>query len=270
MQSLGNDFVVFDAVRQSLALTPRQAAWIADRHTGIGCDQVLLAEAASDADFGFRIFNADGSEVGQCGNGARCLARFLADQGLTDKTEIIVRTLTSRLRLTLAPGHQVSVDMGIPEFDPDAIPMLVDARQRSYTLAVDGTEVDVSAVSMGNPHAVVMVADVDSAPVDTLGPAVEHHPSFPDRANVGFAQILDRRNLRLRVHERGVGETRACGSGACAAVAVGRDLGRLADHVTVELPGGTLRIDWPGPGQELTMTGPAHTVFDGTVNLEGL
>ncbi|HEB98919.1 MAG TPA: diaminopimelate epimerase [Thiotrichales bacterium] len=269
MHGLGNDFVVIDAIRQHVELPPDAIRHIADRRRGIGCDQVLLVERpqSPDADFRYRIFNADGSEVEQCGNGARCFARFVRDEGLTTKDRIPVETLAGLIELEVLADGQVRVDMGEPVFEPQRIPFQAEARAPSYALEVNGESLDIGAVSMGNPHAVLRVEDVSEAPVARLGPAIEHHPRFPQRANVGFMQILDRGRIRLRVFERGVGETEACGTGACAAVVVGRLQGLLDEEVQVSLPGGDLVISWAGEGAPLYMTGPAERVFEGSIEL---
>jgi len=268
MQGLGNDFVVLDGVRQRLSLSAEHCRFLADRHFGIGCDQILLVEAPRLAatDFHYRIINADGSEVEQCGNGARCFARFVRDQGLTDKTEIPVGTAAGAIRLFVEADGQVRVNMGPPLFDPTLIPFEAGAEADQYELEVDGSLVRIGAVSLGNPHAVLLVDDLEQAPVARLGPFIEHHPRFPRRVNVGFAQILDPGQVRLRVHERGAGETLACGTGACAAVAVGHRLGLLAERVRVRLPGGDLVIRWAGGAEPLWMTGPAQTVFHGEID----
>lgn len=269
MQGLGNDFVVIDAVSRPVVLTAAQLRRLADRHLGVGCDQVLLVEPAPGPgiDFGYRIFNADGGEVGQCGNGARCLARFLRESGLSDRDRVRVGTASRVMELRIEADGQVSVDMGEPVFDPARIPLAVDAEAERYALEVDGETLSFGAVSMGNPHMLIEVADAGAAPVARLGPRLESHPLFPERVNVGFAQRLAPDRLRLRVYERGVGETRACGSGACAAVAVGRRQGWLDERVTVALTGGELVIHWHGPGTSLWMTGPAATVFQGRIDL---
>lgn len=269
MHGLGNDFVVFDGVRQRVELSADQVRRLADRRFGVGCDQVLLVEPPRGAEalFRYRIFNADGSEVQQCGNGARCFARFVRDEGLTDADVIPVETASGLIQLYLEPDGEVRVDMGMPRFTPAALPMAVAKEAEHYTLQVNGEQVTIGAVSMGNPHAVLQVDAVDTAPVSTLGPAIEGHPLFPERVNVGFLQVVDRTHVRLRVYERGAGETLACGTGACAAVAVGRRWGMLDDSVTVSLPGGNLRIDWTGPGEALWMTGPAARVFDGEIEI---
>ncbi|MEK7697646.1 MAG: diaminopimelate epimerase, partial [Pseudomonadota bacterium] len=217
MHGAGIDFVVFDGVNQRVNLTPAQIRRLADRRFGVGCDQVLLVERpdAPGADFRYRIFNADGGEVEQCGNGARCFVRFVRDRGLTQKDEIVVETLGGLIRPRLEPDGEVSVDMGVPRFEPREVPFEAPARAPLYDLEVDGQTVQVSVLSMGNPHAVQLVPDVDAAPVNTQGAKIERHPRFPKRVNAGYMQIMDRRHIRLRVYERGVGETLACGSGAC-------------------------------------------------------
>jgi diaminopimelate epimerase len=267
MHGIGNDFVVIDAIRQSVALTPAAIRTLADRHVGIGCDQLLLVEAPTraDADFRYRIFNADGSEVEQCGNGARCFARFVREHGLSDRDELCVETAAGLLRLRLLADGRVAVDMGQPRLEPAEVPFFATERAARYPIAADGVELEIAAVSMGNPHAVLMVEDVERAPVAHLGPLLERHGRFPNRANVGFMQILAPDHIRLRVFERGTGETRACGSGACAAVVAGRLWGLLWPNVRVDLPGGTLEIHWAGEGEPVTMIGPATTVFEGWI-----
>lgn len=270
MHGAGNDFVVFDGVSRPIHLTPEKIRRLADRHFGIGCDQVLLVErpAASGADFRYRIFNADGGEVEQCGNGARCFVRFVRDKGLTAKDEIALETLAGMIYPRLEPDGSVTVNMGVPRFEPDEVPFKAEARQNVYDLKVDGQTVSMSVLSMGNPHAVQVVMDVDSAPVNTQGPIIERHPRFPRGVNAGYMQIVDPRHIRLRVYERGAGETLACGSGACAAMVAGRQRGLLDDKVEVKLLGGTLRVSWAGEGQPVRMTGPAVTVFEGTIDLD--
>jgi diaminopimelate epimerase len=269
MQGLGNDFVVFDGVRQRVDLDAEFARRLADRRFGVGCDQILLVEPPRlpETDFHYRIFNSDGSEVEQCGNGARCFARFVRDQGLSDKDEIPVGTAAGAIRLYLEPDGQVRVDMGAPTFDPARIPFEAECESEDATYALDVADRTrtIGVLSMGNPHAVLIVEDIDSAPVATLGPLIEHHPDFPRRVNVGFMQILGPNAIRLRVHERGAGETLACGTGACAAVVSGRRRGRLDERVRVALPGGELVIEWRGPGHPVWMTGPAVTVFEGEI-----
>ncbi|MCX7627304.1 MAG: diaminopimelate epimerase [Methylophilaceae bacterium] len=269
MQGLGNDFVVIDGVRQHVKLDAASIRKMADRHFGIGCDQVLLVEPpdSAEADFRYRIFNADGSEVEQCGNGARCFVRFVHDQGLTDKREIRVQTAGGLIVPRLEDDGLVTVNMGIPCFEPEAIPFLAERRAPTYWLDVGETRIEISALSMGNPHAVQVVPDVEQAPVAQLGPLIEHHARFPRRVNAGFMQIVDRQHIRLRVHERGVGETLACGSGACAAVVAGISRGLLDHRVCVAMQGGALRIEWNGETEPVLMTGPAVVVFTGEIEL---
>ena len=269
MHGLGNDFVVIDAINQEVTLSTEQVRQLADRRFGIGCDQLLLVEApgSQDTDFRYRIFNADGGEVGQCGNGARCFMRFVHEQGLTDKREIAVETASGHLQLVLEDDGQVTVNMGKPRLAPADIPFDAPAYAQTYTLALDGSELEIAAVSMGNPHAVIRVEDVDAAPVDQLGPLVEGHPRFPERANAGFMQIIDFEHIRLRVYERGAGETLACGSGACAAVVAGRLWDQLSARVNVALRGGNLVVSWAGTGYPVYMTGPATRVFKGRIDL---
>ena len=269
MHGLGNDFVVIDAVRQSIALAPGQVRFIADRHLGVGCDQLLVVEKADrpDVDFRYRIFNADGGEVEQCGNGARCFARFVHEQGLSDKREICVETMRGVISPRLEAGGDVTVDMGAPVFDPERIPFVSSSVDVVQLLNVGGKNVQITAVSMGNPHAVQVVANVDTAPVEKQGPLIEAHSRFPQRVNAGFMQVVGRRNIRLRVFERGAGETLACGTGACAAVVTGIVRGLLDAPVRVETRGGELTIDWQGAGTPVLMTGPAVTVFTGEIEL---
>ena len=269
MQGLGNDFVVIDAVRQPIRLTEAQVRYLADRHFGIGCDQLLIVEPAQtpDVDFRYRIFNADGGEVEQCGNGARCFARFVFDQGLTDKREIRVETKKGIIAPRLEADGNVTVDMGVPVLNPADVPFVSDSDAYVQPLDVAGTSVAITAVSMGNPHAVQVVADVDTAPVAEQGPLIEHHPRFPARVNAGFLQVVDDHRVRLRVFERGAGETLACGTGACAAVVAGILRGLVASPVAVETRGGELTIAWNGVGTPVLMTGPAVTVFSGELTL---
>jgi diaminopimelate epimerase len=269
MHGLGNDFVVLDATREPLLLDAERVRRIARRRFGIGCDQVLVVEPppSTEVDFGYRIFNADGSEVGQCGNGARCLAQFVREKGLFSSDVVRVQTRSGRLELRFEPDGQVTVDMGVPSFEPADLPMTVAVEAEHYRLDVDGELVEFGAVSMGNPHIVLEVDDVRGAPVERLGPLLESHPLFPERVNVGFMQRLGRDRIRVRVFERGSGETLACGSGACAAVAVGCDRGQLRERVTVELNGGELVIQWTGRDQPVYMTGPAVTVYEGRADL---
>lgn len=265
MQALGNDFAVIDGVSHPVALTRAQIQLMADRHFGIGFDQLLLLEPARtpDADFNYRIFNADGGEVEQCGNGARCLGRFIHENGLSAKTSFTVATLAGKLQIRLEANNTVNVAMGIPVFEPAQIPFIMAAQALRYDLPVEGQTVEIGAVNIGNPHAVIAVADVDTAPVRQLGTKIEKHPLFPRGVNVGFMQIVDPEQIRLRVYERGAGETLACGSGACAAVVIGNSRGLLADKVTVKLPGGALSVSWSGPGTAVWLAGPAETVFTG-------
>jgi len=269
MQGLGNDFVVIDATSRPIDLSMEQIRFLANRRFGVGCDQVLLVEPPrqSNVDFTYRIFNADGGEVEQCGNGARCFARYVRDHGLTRKADISVATSAGVIMLHVEADGQITVDMGVPRFEPDEIPFAAEARAEIYPLALGATEVEIGVVSMGNPHAVLRVEQVDSAPVTSMGPEIEVHERFPRRVNVGFMQVVDRQHIRLRVYERGAGETLACGTGACAAVVVGRQCGWLDDKVTVSLPGGELKIQWPGEGHSVMMTGPAVSVFEGRVRL---
>jgi diaminopimelate epimerase len=269
MHGLGNDFVVIDAIHQAVSLSAEQVRRFASRRFGIGCDQVLLVEPPDqpEVDFSYRIFNADGSEVAQCGNGARCFARFVRIHGLSVKNVLEVSTLAGRIQLFIEPGQQVRVNMGVPQWDPAHIPFFAPDRAASYDLELGGEHVSIAAVSIGNPHAVLQVADVLQAPVERLGPIIERHPRFPQRVNVGFMQILNGARIRLRVFERGAGETLACGSGACAAVAVGRQLGLLDEDVDVELAAGALQIRWEGGAHPVWMTGPAEHVFDGRIEL---
>jgi diaminopimelate epimerase len=268
MHGLGNDFVVLDATSRPLELNREQRRTLADRHLGIGCDQILQVERARDADtdFYYRIFNADGSEVEQCGNGARCFVRYVHEKNLTSKREIRVGTKGGVITPRLEPDGQVTVDMGVPQFEPSAIPFVASQRALTYPLEIGAKTVEINALSMGNPHAVQIVPDVDAAPVLTEGPRIETHARFPNRVNAGYAQIIDRHRIRLRVYERGVGETLACGSGACAAVVAAVTRGLLdREHVTVETRGGPLLISWSAEHSPVLMTGPAETVFEGEI-----
>ncbi|MGV0997947.1 MAG: diaminopimelate epimerase [Fluviibacter sp.] len=270
MHGLGNDFVVLDGVRQDVSLTTYQIRALGDRHMGVGFDQMLLVEPAQTpgADFRYRIFNADGSEVEQCGNGARCFVRFVHDQGLTDKSAIVVETKRGIIYPRLEANGLVTVDMGQPRFAPAEIPFVSESDAAEQPLLLpDGTSLAIGAVSMGNPHAVTVVSDVDTAPVAVQGPQIENHLRFPQRVNAGFMQIVDRHNIRLRVYERGAGETLACGTGACAAVVSGIRRGLLDSPVRVQTRGGDLNIAWAGAGQPVIMTGPAVTVFTGEIEL---
>jgi len=268
MHGLGNDFIVFDAASDAAVPGAEVLRQLADRRTGIGFDQamILLPPRAEGTDAYYRIINADGSEVEQCGNGARCVGSLLAHR--LDRRQVHMDSLGGRIDVILRDDGQVSLDMGIPNFDPAALPFEALREADVYPLRVGESEFRIGAVSMGNPHAVMEVPDVRHADVDTIGPAVENHPRFANRTNVGFMQVVARDHIRLRVFERGVGETQACGTGACAAVAVGRRLGLLGEEVTVEAPGGKMTVRWDGPGQHLWLTGPAVVVYEGTVDLE--
>ncbi len=269
MHGLGNDFAVIDAISQRIRLNADQVRQLADRHCGIGFDQLLLVEPPTrpEMDFRYRIFNADGSEVEHCGNGARCFARFVRDKRLIMKERIAVETARGEALLTIRPDLQVEVDMGAPILQPAQIPFCAEQAAPTYALSVDGQTLELSAVSMGNPHGVLLVDDVDMAPVERLGPLLEPHPAFPRKANIGFMQLVSRNEIRLRVYERGAGETLACGTGACAAVVAGRLRGLLDEQVLVHLPGGDLEIRWAGEGQPVLMTGPATTVYEGQIYL---
>ncbi|MCG8383613.1 MAG: diaminopimelate epimerase [Gammaproteobacteria bacterium] len=269
MQGLGNDFIVINALKNAFSLAPERIQKLADRHTGVGFDQLLVVEPPSvpEAEFNYRIFNADGREVEQCGNGARCFARYVTEKKLTSSRDIPVKTNTGLITLRCLDNGWVLVDMGLPILTPERIPFIADEQAVSYRIRVDSQTLDVSAVSMGNPHVVLTVEDVESAPLETLGPVLESHVRFPQRVNVGFMQIVSSEQIKLRVYERGVGETRACGSGACAAVVAGRLQGRLNDTVNVDLIGGRLVITWPGRSTPVTMTGPAEFVYEGSIEL---
>lgn len=278
MHGLGNDFVVIDAVSQSVKITPELARKLGDRRFGVGCDQILVVEPPEQAevDFRYRIFNQDGSEVEQCGNGARCFAKFVRDRRLTGKSTIRVETASGIIELQVQSDHQVRVNMGVPELEPPQIPFIAENKAITYPIEVaisanDGANntktLMISAVSMGNPHAVLQVEDTETAPVELLGPLLEQHARFPQQVNAGFMQIVSRNEVNLRVYERGAGETLACGTGACAAVVAGQLQDLLDSPVTVNLPGGSLVIEWPGEGQSVIMTGPATTVFHGRIKL---
>lgn len=269
MHGLGNDFVVIDGVRQTIDLSTDQMRFLADRHFGVGCDQILLVQPPikPDAHFHYRIFNADGGEVAQCGNGARCFARFVREQGLCGADEIRVDTKAGRLLLRHRPDGLITVDMGVPRFAPAEIPLDAPTESLYYETVVERVSHRFGAVSMGNPHAVLQVDDVDTAPALTLGPLLERHSLFPERANIGFMQTVDAHHIRLRVFERGSGETLACGSGACAAAVVGVEQGLLKSPVRVDLRGGSLDIEWEGRGSSVFMSGPAVTVFQGSIAL---
>jgi diaminopimelate epimerase len=269
MHGLGNDFMVLDLVRQKLALTDGLIRMFSDRKTGIGFDQLLIIEPATLAgcDFAYRIFNHDGGEVEHCGNGARCVARFVVDQGLTTKTELIFEMAKGTIRTSLGSHSMVTVDMGPPILVPAHIPFTANEQAVTYALSVAGKDYEISAVSMGNPHAVMLVANTEEAPVAELGPLIEYHPRFPERVNAGFMQVVDAGTIKLRVFERGAGETLTCGTGACAAVVAGRLRGLLAEDVTVHTHGGTLHIRWNGGQDSVWMTGPTATVFEGQLTL---
>ncbi|MDW1593266.1 MULTISPECIES: diaminopimelate epimerase [unclassified Vibrio] len=268
MHGLGNDFMVVDCITQNVFFSQDLIRRLADRHTGVGFDQLLVVEAPYDpeTDFHYRIFNADGSEVEQCGNGARCFARFVRLKGLTNKYSISVSTKKGKMILNIEDDGQVTVNMGVPEFEPNKIPFKAKQKEKTYIMRAGDNTLFCGAVSMGNPHVVTVVDDVDTAEVETLGPLLESHERFPERVNAGFMQVMSRDHIRLRVYERGAGETQACGSGACAAVAVGILQGLLDENVKVSLPGGELRIAWQGPGKPLFMTGPTTHVFDGQLS----
>jgi len=269
MHGAGNDFVVLDGVRQQIHLTPEQLRLLADRHFGVGCDQILLVEKSQNpaVDFRYRIFNADGGEVEQCGNGARCFVRYVHDHKLTSKREIVVETKSGLISPSLTDDGRVTVNMGIPIFEPAHIPFESTSNDFTQALQVDTLIFEISAVSMGNPHAVQVVTDVEAAPVNTHGPLIERHVRFPKRVNAGFMQIVDRSHIKLRVFERGAGETLSCGTGACAAVVVGIRRGLLDETVHVATRGGNLTINWAGDNSPVLMTGPAISVFEGEIIL---
>ena len=273
MHGLGNDFMVIDAINQSLSLSAEQIRFMGDRHFGIGFDQLLLVESSDveGADFRYRIYNADGGEVEQCGNGARCFARFVIDEGLTDKTEIPVITHTDKIILKVEDDENVTVNMGAPELTPSKLPFEIDQQAVSYQLNIEQQVVEFCAISMGNPHAVILVDDIDTALVEKLGKALQADLHFPQSVNVGFMQVIDRSNVRIRVFERGVGETQACGTGACAAIVAGRLLNVLDETVNAKLLGGDLSISWQGDvgniDKPVMMTGPTATVFKGIITL---
>ena len=269
MHGLGNDFVVIDATSQPVALKPEEIMFLADRHFGVGFDQLLLVEnpVSDNADFKYRIFNADGGEVSQCGNGARCFARFVRDKNLTQKDEVVVDTDAGQLILKFAENDWITVNMGIPKHQPSQIPLIAQDESQLYQVEIDGKTIEFAAVSMGNPHAVIQVEDVCRAPLETVGAQLERHQLFPQRVNVGFMQVLSRQAINLRVYERGAAETLACGSGACAAVVVGIEQNLLEHKVGVSLPGGDLMIEWAGRGRPVFMSGPAESVFEGQIEL---
>lgn len=267
MHGLGNDFVVIDAINQQIDLSTTQIKNMADRHYGVGFDQMLLVKPAQGtADFRYIIYNADGSEVSQCGNGARCFALFVRKQGLTDKQSIRVETNTGEIILNIL-DDLVEVNMGVPTFLPVEIPLAAPVELAEYDVEIDNQTVHFSALSIGNPHAVIQVDDITQAPLESQGKSLESHVVFPERANIGFSQIINRSEIALRVYERGAGETQACGSGACAAAIAGIELGKLTSPVKVTLTGGSLTISWEGRGAPVVMTGPATFVFDGTITL---
>lgn len=269
MQGAGNDFVVIDSYTQPISLTTDQVKFIANRYFGVGCDQLLMVEKTDtpNVDFRYRIFNADGGEVEQCGNGARCFVRFVVEKGLTQKHEILVETASGVISLKLQDDGQVTVNMGAPRFLPAQIPFEASAQQTLYPLALAQAEIQISAVSMGNPHAVTVVNDVNTAPVAEYGPQIESHARFPQRVNAGFMQVLNPHAINLRVYERGSGETLACGTGACAAAVSGMQLGLLTSPVVVNTRGGQLTIAWEGEDKPVMMTGPAEIVFEGQINI---
>ncbi|CAH0542635.1 diaminopimelate epimerase [Vibrio marisflavi] len=268
MHGLGNDFMVVDCVTQNIFFSPELIRRLADRHTGVGFDQLLIVEAPYDpeTDFHYRIFNADGSEVEQCGNGARCFARFVRMKGLTNKFSVSVSTKKGKMILNIEEDDQVKVNMGAPEFEPNKIPFKAKQAEKTYIIRTEEHTLFCGAVSMGNPHVVTVVEDIENTDVEQLGPLLESHERFPERVNAGFMQIVSRNEIKLRVYERGAGETQACGSGACGAVAVGIVQGLLDDNVTVHLPGGKLKIQWNGADKPLYMTGPATHIYDGQLS----
>lgn len=269
MHGAGNDFVVIDLISQDYKLRPQDVRRLADRHLGVGCDQVLVVETPDNpqVDFHYRIYNADGNEVQQCGNGARCFAIFVREKRLTRKRTISVETAAGIIELRVLGNHDVEVDMGAPEFEPAKIPFAAAARQESYTILADKSELEIGAVSMGNPHAIVRVKTTHASEIEHLGPLIESHSDFPQHVNVSFMEIVAKNEIRLRVYERSVGETLACGTGACAAVVYGILRGWLSDSVTVALPGGKLSVSWAGEGQPVIMAGPTAVVFDGSIKI---
>ena len=271
MEGAGNDFVVVDAMHKAFELSASTIRELADRHTGIGFDQLLLIEPprTQDTDFYYRIFNADGGEVSQCGNGARCFVRYVHDKALSNKQSIRVETASGVIEPRLEADGEITVDMAKPLFEPVEIPMLVQARASSYTITVNEAQIEIGALSMGNPHAVQVVTDIEAAPVISQGPMIENHDLFPERANAGYMQITDRHNIRLRVWERGAGETLACGTGACAAVVTGIRWGLIDSPVCVHTRGGELQIAWQGEEGNVLMTGPARAVFEGEIDIPG-
>lgn len=272
MHGLGNDFVMINAVSQPLEITSSIARKISNRHTGVGCDQLLIVEPSTDSeiDFFYRILNHDGTEVGQCGNGARCLARFVHEQGLTSKRDLTVKTITTTLKLKINSLDNITVYMGIPEFEPELIPFTAKGRQDHYHFEVDNQLVYASVLALGNPHCIQFVDDIESAPVNTQGPKIESSELFPRRTNACYAQVIDQSRIKARVYERGAGETMACGSGACAIMVAAKQKGLVDENVTVELLGGPIKITWPGEGRQVEMTGPAVRVFESELDLESL
>jgi len=269
MHGAGNDFIVLDGIAQTYKLKPERIRKICDRHFGIGCDQLLVVEPPSDpdVDFTYRIFNADGGEVEQCGNGARCFAKYVRDRKLCARNPVRVETASGKIEITYKANNTYSVNMGQPEFEPAQIPLRAHKQAPSYRLSTSCGEIEYAGVSMGNPHAVITVDDTNTAPVANLGLELATHAEYPEGANIGFMQIVSEQHIRLRVHERGVGETLACGTGACAAVVSGIRAGKLTSPVTVSLPGGDLQIDWNGLGHSVILTGPAKTVFHGQIRI---
>ena len=269
MHGLGNDFVVIDGVRQHINLTTNAIKKLADRNLGIGCDQVLLIEPPSDKniDFNYRIFNCDGSEVEQCGNGARCMARYIADQQLSGKKTVLLQTKNRIMEVTTKPKNLVTANMGTPIFTPEEIPFISQQQDKLYSIEAGSQSFEIAALSVGNPHAVIQVENVETAAVAELGPMIQTHDQFPESVNVGFMQIIDRHNIKLRVYERGVGETQACGSGACAAAVAAIQQDLVESKVNLQLLGGKLSIEWSGEDQPILMTGPAETVFHGKIKL---
>lgn len=271
MHALGNDFVVIDGIEQEISLSAETAAAIANRRTGIGCDQVLLVSRLPErkSKFGFHIFNNDGSVSAQCGNGARCLARYLFDHDYSVGKDIFLETTDGLLHCRIIDDTNVCVTLGVPQFEPSQVPFAADRKMSQYDIDVNGTTLKISALSLGNPHAVIQIEDTSRADVATIGPALEHHPRFPERTNVGFMEVTSRQEIRLRVHERGAGETQACGSGACAAVIAGRVLERLDEEVKVHMPGGQLSVSWAGAGHGVRLTGPTTYAFEGVLHNSG-
>lgn len=269
MHGLGNDFMVIDLITQQAKITPKLVKQLGNRHTGVGFDQLLIVEPPSrpDVDFCYRIFNADGSEVEQCGNGARCFAKFVRQKRLTHKKNIIVETKSGIIGLSIQPDNQVKVNMGQPHFNPKDIPFISGQQKNYYPILVEEQTIELSSVSMGNPHAVIRVTNVKTAPVQTLGPKIENHPLFPNKVNVGFIQIVDRHHAKLRVWERGAGETQACGTGACAAAVIAIQNGWLDSPVNIQLPGGKLTIEWSGTDNPIFMTGNAVSVYEGKIKI---